>query len=472
MLRFLTLIARADAFDHTGGNTHTLFGQALLTNLVYQTLDHVKSAWRRNQAQRDQTFIHDTDRLSKADLGGRDLSLLCRLEHERADHQMGQQKRVDLLNDSFRSQTAQGSRRQTQVRTRLIDDHFDVPTFMIQHGYLFGRVEKGIEQGGHQSIHLFAGSWNTWISEGVSDDAHQHALPTVMVLIDIGQVGPIQQIVAGFEQDIALQASQHMPSTGSYLEDGTTRMKPTIPQDQALLQRPAFQEQTCASGFGLSARTDFHVTDQVGPTFDQEQETCLGKGTMREFIIATVAEGFSIVSRVSYRLDGAVDGKQTHPFPKSPWCLDSGFGASTMGKDLLQDLTSQLGAPVTQSRSGRDLLSYIVTDRSLTAHHFAIHPALGQRWIQMQSHQPVDDCHHIRFSFSLFPHLVSLQKLFYQAGRDHFLQQSHIDLLANLVLQPIFRYANNHEACPFLEIFDGLSMPSGLPLCLLTYTLN
>ncbi len=149
MLRFLALIARADAFDHASGNTHALFGQALLTNLSDQTLNHVKPAWRRNQAQRDQTFIHDTDGLGKTDLGRSDLSLLSGLQHEHADHGMGQQKRIDLLNDSFWGQTPQGSRRQTQVRTGLIDDHFDMPALMVEHRHLFGWVEKGIEQGRH-----------------------------------------------------------------------------------------------------------------------------------------------------------------------------------------------------------------------------------------------------------------------------------------------------------------------------------
>src|SRR2546430_13261432 len=105
-----------------------------------------------------------------------------------------------------------------------------------------------------------------------------------------------------------------MPSIGSDLENSTARMKSTVPQDQALLQRPAFQQQTCPLGFSLPTATDFHVTDQVGPTFHQEQETCLGKGAMRELIISTITEGFSIVWRVGYRLDCAINGKQTHPF--------------------------------------------------------------------------------------------------------------------------------------------------------------
>ena len=88
----------------------------------------------------------------------------------------------------------------------------------------------------------------------------------------------------------------------------------------------------------------------------------------------------------------------------------------------------------------------------------------------MQGHQPVHHGDHIRFALSFFPHLIRLQEFFYQAWRDHFLQQSQIDLVANLVLQPVFRSANDHEAGPFVQIFDdGLSMPSGLPLCLLFF---
>ena len=167
MLRFFTLIARPHAFDDTSLDAHALFGQALLADLLYQALDHVLPPGSRNQTQRDQTFIHDADGLGKADLDGRDLSLLCRLQHQGADNTMGQQKRIDLLNDAFWSQTAQSSSREAQVGTGLIDNDFDVPALMIQDGHLFGWVEEGIKQGGHQSIDLLSGSWNAWIGEGV-----------------------------------------------------------------------------------------------------------------------------------------------------------------------------------------------------------------------------------------------------------------------------------------------------------------
>src|SRR5207302_1466177 len=115
-----------------------------------------------------------------------------------------------------------------------------------------------------------SGSWNAWIGEGVGNHPHQHALPTVMilVLIDPGQVGPIQQVVTGLLQDVASQSSQHLPATGSDLEDRTARMKPTIPQDQAVLKDSPLQEQACTRGLGLSAGADFHITDQMRPTFD------------------------------------------------------------------------------------------------------------------------------------------------------------------------------------------------------------
>src|SRR5580765_731748 len=186
---------------------------------------------------------------------------------------MSQEKRIDLLNDAFWGQTAQGASRQTQMRAGIINDHFDVPALMIQHSHLFGWVEEGIKQGGHQSIDLLSGSWNAWIGEGVGDHSHQHALPTVMilVLIDPRQVGPIQQVVTWLLQDMAPQSSQHMPATGSDLKDRCARMKSTIPQDQTLLQPPSFQQQADASGFSLPTRTDFHVTDQMGSAFHQEQ---------------------------------------------------------------------------------------------------------------------------------------------------------------------------------------------------------
>ena len=59
----------------------------------------------------------------KTDLGGSDLRLLGSQQHERAHDQMGQQKRIELLNDSFWGQTAQGSCRQMQMGARLVNDH-------------------------------------------------------------------------------------------------------------------------------------------------------------------------------------------------------------------------------------------------------------------------------------------------------------------------------------------------------------
>src|SRR5258708_19042526 len=171
-----------------------------------------------------------------------------------------------------------------------------------------------------------------------------------------------------------------------------------------------------------------------------------------------------------YRHQGAVDGEQTTSFREGPRRLGSRSGSGPFRKEFGQEFTSQLVASVTQSRSGRDLLGYIVADRAQTAHQFAIHSPLRQAGIHMQGNQPVHDGHHIRFSLSFFPHLVGLQKLFYQAWWNHFLQQSHIDLVADLVLQPILCYRFYHEACPFFQdCDDGLSMPSGLPLCLLSF---
>src|SRR5216117_284925 len=107
-----------------------------------------------------------------------------------------------------------------------------------------------------------------------------------------------------------------MPSTLSYIKDRDARMKSPVPEDQALLQRPAFQQQTHPVGFGLSTGTDFSVTEQMRPTFHQEQEACLGKRAVRALIIGTVTEGFSIALRGSYRLDRPIYGQQTHPFPE------------------------------------------------------------------------------------------------------------------------------------------------------------
>src|SRR5205823_9549163 len=105
----------------------------------------------------------------------------------------------------------------------------------------------------------------------------------------------------------------------------------------------------------------------MGPTLHQEQQTRLRKGPTGKFVITAIAEGFSIVCCVCYRLDCPIDSKQAHPFPEGAWCLGSGFGASTLDKEFLQDLTSQLSASVTQSRSGWDLLGHIVADGAQTA---------------------------------------------------------------------------------------------------------
>jgi len=107
-----------------------------------------------------------------------------------------------------------------------------------------------------------------------------------------------------------------MPSTGSRLKDRGAGMEPTIPQDQTLLKDSSLQEQTCPCVLGLSTGTDFHVTNQMRPTFDQEQQTRLRKGATRDLIITAVAEGFPIVWRVCYRLHSPIQGKQAHPFPE------------------------------------------------------------------------------------------------------------------------------------------------------------
>ena len=97
MLRFLACVSRSHAFDDASLDAHGLFGQALQADFSDQRGNHVLPAWCVNQTQRDQTFIHDADSLGKTDLSGGDLGLLCSLQHERADHRVGQQKRVDLL---------------------------------------------------------------------------------------------------------------------------------------------------------------------------------------------------------------------------------------------------------------------------------------------------------------------------------------------------------------------------------------
>ena len=82
MLRLLALIARADTFDHASLNAYRLFGQPLLADFCDQKVNHMLPAWCRNQAQGDQTFVHDVDGLGKTDLGGCDVSLLCCLQHQ------------------------------------------------------------------------------------------------------------------------------------------------------------------------------------------------------------------------------------------------------------------------------------------------------------------------------------------------------------------------------------------------------
>src|SRR5947199_4830698 len=292
MLRFLARIARANAFDNTWLNTQTLFGQALLTNLSKQRLNHLLSTQLVHQTQGNQAFVHETDGLGKADLGGSDCHLRSCLQHERADDEMGQEQRIDLLKHAFWGQRAQGSCRQTQVGTRLVNDQFDMPTLMIQNRQFFCRVQEGIKQSGHESIDLC--SCKTWGSHRISNHPYQQALSCMVVLVlrDVGQVRTIPQIAAGASQDVALQPSQHMSTTASHEHDGSACMKPTVPQDQALLHAPTLQQQGQATGLALTTGTDFCIADQVGCTFYQQQQTRLGKGTVRNLIIGPVTEGF------------------------------------------------------------------------------------------------------------------------------------------------------------------------------------
>ena len=257
--------------------------------------------------------------------------------------------------------------------------------------------------------------------EGVSDDAHQHGRPPLMVLVfvDRDQVGTIDQGTQRLEQDSADHSSQHVPPTGSHRKDGGAGMEATVPQEQALFQAPALQPQRQAAGFPLATRTDFRLADQMGPTFDQEQQPRLGKGAVRELVIGAVAKGFSIARRIGHRGDPPIDGEQTQAFPEGSQCLGRGFGPSTAHKEFLQELAAHLAAPIAKGRPDGDGFCNIITCRSQTTDHFPVDPPLGEVWIQMQGDQPRGDRNHIRLLFALFPHLVGVQQLFDQAGRDH-----------------------------------------------------
>ncbi len=324
MLRLFARITRAGPLDDACLDAHPLFRHALLPDFSQQIEHHRASARHRNHAQREQALIKNANgsgqaqgRRSNALLGGRS-------QHQRAQQRMCQQQGVELLDHPLRRQRAQGACRQAQHGPGFSDHQFGMPALMKEHGQLLGRIQERVQQRGHQSIDLLARPRNTRIGEGVADDAHQHRLSRVVVLIpvDVRQIAAIGQRDERGEQHVLLQASQHLPTSRAHRKDGPTGMKAAIPQQQALHHPPAFQEQPQTAGFSLAAGTQFGITDQMRPTFHQQHQAGLWKGTLRLGVIGAVAEGLAIAWRVRHRLDRPINGKQAQPAPeRSRGCL-------------------------------------------------------------------------------------------------------------------------------------------------------
>lgn len=196
--------------------------------------------------------------------------------------QYGMQKCIPFLDGPIRSQRTQGASRKPQMGVGLIQDQFHMPTLMGEHRKFFGWIPERVQQRGHQSMVLLARSGNTRGGKRVTDDAHQHALTTlvILILVDVRQIRSIAQMGQRFEQNVAFQAPQDVASTGSQGQTGLTGMKATIPQDQKLFPFPALQQQAQALGLRLSTRTDLGIANQVRRAFYDQDQPRLREGAV------------------------------------------------------------------------------------------------------------------------------------------------------------------------------------------------
>src|SRR6266487_1911784 len=466
MLRLLAIRARMDPLDHAGGNAPAWFGQTKGADFLEHVLDHVLSTLFLDQAQRKATILHQTDRVGKTDAARSQPLWLGRPQHQPAQQGMGQQQRVEFLDDPIGSLRTQGAGREPQMRIDFIKDQFHLPTLVREHHKLFGRIDKRVQQRGDQPIDLRARSGNAWVGKTIADHPHQHAFsPTrAMILADEGQVGSIAEPRVRLEQHMAYHSSQHMASPIAQRKDRLMTMKATVPQDQSGLPLPAFQQQTGARRFGLPTGTDLGITDQMGRTFDHQHQPGLGKGAVSLLVIAAVAEALSMARGIGYRLHRAIESQQTHPAPEGSWRLFVGVWTSTLHKEFLHDFAAQLLSAIAEGRFDWESLRHVIAHGAQSTHQSGIDRSLGEMRIQMQAQHPVDHRRHIELAFALFPHLIGLQQFFNLSDGQDFLQQSQREMLTHLAFLQRFGYRSDHEAAPFLdEMSDGLSMPPGLP---------
>src|SRR6266567_3356672 len=444
-------------FAHAGLKAHALRRHALSGNLGEQMPDHEGTLLRRCQIQRGQALVDDADSAGETQLGRSHASARGGLQHEGADGDVRKQEAIDFLHDAFGRATAQSAGRQAQMGFDFVEDQLDMPALMEEHSQLLGWVELRIQQGGHEPMGLTRAG-HTLVSEGVTDDAHQPALATLMVLIliDVGQVAAIGQALDGFSEHVAFEAAQHVRLGLAGQEDQFATVEATVPQQEHVWTQATRQQFARAADLALAAATDFDIGDQMRATFDQQHQAHLGKGTVRGLIIGTGAKEGAIVLGIRHRVYRPIDGHQPHAFPEGPRGLFRRSWTGTQGKEPIHRRHTQLRPSIAEGRFARHLLGQVREEQAQAGDHLGVDSALRELGIESQGHQPVEHGVHVQALFAVFPGMAATQDQLHQFGPDDLLQQAQVKLVTHLVIKDRFAYGSAHRGVSFLfGPFDG-----------------
>jgi hypothetical protein len=465
---FRALVTRSGPRDDAGVHAHVVCGHARVSTVLEHPGTPLLSARSVTQGQRNQAFVQKTDGRGETEVRRSTLGILSCPQHQRSSHCLGQEQCGDLLNDPLRRQRAHGSRRHTPTRSGFSDHLFDRPMILLEHCQFLGWRQERVEQGGHQSGDVFSCPGKTRIGEGVGDDPHQHRCSPVVILIltPVRHRPPIHHPNDGGEPPVLFHASENLTSSLAHPTDRPPGMTSALPQNQALLHRPAFQKETRPAGFPLSAGTEFRVTYHGRRTVHHQDQTGVGKGAMRRLIIGAGAEGHPMACRVGKRLDRSIQRQHAQAMPARSRCVGCGRGSGTLPKACCQQFAAHVLPARTESRCGRDRLWYSITRPPQSADPCGRDRPLGAVGRQMQGHQPVRPDDHLHGPFSFFPHLRGLQAFSHHGRRDHFLPHIPIDLLTALAIPRVLASGRfGQEAVSFFIVMMAL-LPSRPPPCL------
>jgi len=154
-------------------------------------------------------------------------------------------------------------------------------------------------------------------------------------------------------------------------------LKAAIPQQQGVLPVPAREYALSARPFPLATRTQFDLSDQMRPTFDQIHQAGLRKRTVHLRVLGAVLEGDPIGRRLGDGLADPIQTEQSHAFPTYPWRLDGSVARGEMLKEFFHHLATQLFSPITERRWAWDVLSDIIAVAAQATDQLVIHPTYG-----------------------------------------------------------------------------------------------